>query len=120
MHLIRFQTAQQRKLLFPRQCGHLRDLRLRDLVCIDSRHADALVVYEQHDSHSINFRSLEDAPENKDHEFHRSVIVIVQQYFVQRWLLEPRLALSDNSFFSLKIQIRHTEPEPAIPPISYM
>ena len=62
---------------------------LREAHRLNPRHADALIVNLKHDAHSFAFRTVEDLHQDEDDEFHRRVIVVVEQHFVQRRLFQP-------------------------------
>src|SRR5437763_1805554 len=91
-----FHAAPQRKLVFARQRVYLPDLGLGHLVWIDAGDADSLAMDVQHDLRGQRFFVIEYALQHVDDEFHRGVVVVVQQNFEQRRLLELLLGAGSS------------------------
>src|SRR5439155_12203184 len=79
----RFQRALQRELRLFRELHHHRDLRLGDLVGVNTGDAHSVLMDVEHDRLRRRLVVMEDVNEQRHHELHRRVVVVEQQHLEQ-------------------------------------
>ena len=84
-----------------RKFNDLGHFSLGNLECENPANTHTVPVDMQHDLHRIRFRTMKDALQNEDDEFHGGVVVVVQQHLVHLRLLELALgaAFGDDARF---------------------
>jgi hypothetical protein len=100
MTLLLFQYTFERILTFVCKFFDRADLGLRDLVGIDSGHTHAVLMNMEHNTGGFGMRFVKDLLQDLNHEFHRCVVVVQQDAFVERRFFGSRLLfgapLGDN------------------------
>src|SRR5690242_10315046 len=78
---------------------------------VDAGETNPQPMHIQHDSHGFAFAVIKDALQDEDDEFHRGVIVVMQQYSIERRPLQLCLALGlfDDRITMFEINLRHTD-----------
>src|SRR6056297_1987756 len=97
IELLFFHGALQRVTVLTGEVYDLRDFGLSDFVRINSANTDTLVVDMKHNACGVFAALVEEFLKYENDEFHRRVIVIQQQYFVQARLLGLGAGLGDDA-----------------------
>lgn len=74
-------------LVLLREVHDLRDFGFRHFIGENATNAHALLMDMKHYPRRLIGIHLEKCLENVDHKFHRCVIIVQQQHFIQAWLL---------------------------------
>ena len=88
-----------------REIHHLRHLGFGDLMAKDPDNGHALLVHHQHDLESLCMGHAKEPLENMHDEFHRRIVVVQQQYLVERRSLRPRPRLGRDTDLTIGLVV---------------
>ena len=102
-----FHCALQRILMLPGQALHNGYFGLSDFIGVNAGHTDTFFMDVKHDLNRLGLLFVEDVLQDLNNEFLGSIIVIVEQNFVKRRLLELLLGLGNEAMLQVGFPSAH-------------